>query len=69
MARKLRSDFKNSDHERKSRRQIVDQMVETANTTKVVYDILCKWPVGKIVRFKNWMTENANSDNVPWNEV
>lgn len=30
--------------------------------------IVNKWPLGKMVRFADWLRENKDSDNMPWDE-
>jgi len=45
---------------------ILERATQIADTVSTVCDMLCSWPTAKIVRFRNWLRENKDSDNVPW---
>ena len=43
-----------------------DRILEIHDTAKEVTDILYKWSLDKIRRFREWLRENQDSDNTPW---
>jgi hypothetical protein len=54
---------------RLSRKQETDHILKIQQTANEVTDILYKWPTDKIERFRVWLQENQNSENVPWEAV
>jgi len=50
------------------KRKEVDRILEIHDTSKEVADILYSWQLEKIERFRVWFRENADSENVPWEE-
>lgn len=44
----------------------IERILVIHETIKEVTDMLYEWPLDKIRRFRQWLQENKNSDNVPW---
>jgi hypothetical protein len=47
----------------------VAHIVAVADTLVEVNRILQSWPTVKILRFREWLKENKDSDNVPWEVI
>lgn len=43
-----------------------DRIIAIHETAKEVTEILYGWSLDKIRRFRQWLQENKDSDNVPW---
>lgn len=48
------------------KRKETDRILEIHDTAKEVINILYGWPLEKIRRFRAWLRENKNSDNMPF---